>query len=100
MYKCFDMDRLHFIEGDTDSAYWAVSGKSFSEKSASISTESINGLDQCESDDSIPVYKQQFKHVIKDQQFYNENVKYFFSSIEGDLKRRYQGQQLKEKEQR
>ncbi|KAA6399099.1 MAG: hypothetical protein EZS28_005374 [Streblomastix strix] len=61
MYKCFDMDKLHFIEGDTDSAYWAVSGN----KSES--------------------YKQQFKHVKKDQQFYNENAKYFFPNIEGDL---------------
>ncbi|KAA6403126.1 MAG: hypothetical protein EZS28_001355 [Streblomastix strix] len=26
MNKCFDMDKLHFVEGDTDSAYWAVSG--------------------------------------------------------------------------
>jgi hypothetical protein len=26
MYKCFDMDKLHFVERDTDSAYWAVSG--------------------------------------------------------------------------
>ncbi|KAA6376183.1 MAG: hypothetical protein EZS28_028290, partial [Streblomastix strix] len=59
--SCFDMNKLHFIEGDTDSAYWAVSGK---------------------ADES---YKQQFKYVIKDQQFYNENVKYFFSTIEGDL---------------
>ncbi|KAA6385864.1 MAG: hypothetical protein EZS28_018608 [Streblomastix strix] len=29
--------------------------------------------------------KQQFKYVIKDQQFYNENAKYFFPTIEGDL---------------
>ncbi|KAA6370011.1 MAG: hypothetical protein EZS28_034461, partial [Streblomastix strix] len=61
MYKCFDMNKLHFIEGDTDSAYWAVSGNP---------NES---------------YKQQFKYVIKDQQFYNENAKYFFPTIEGDL---------------
>jgi hypothetical protein len=26
MYKCLDMNKLHFIEGDTDSAYWAVAG--------------------------------------------------------------------------
>ncbi len=50
MYKCLDMDKLHFIEGDTDSAYWAVSGDS--------------------SDDNT----QAFKHVIKDYQFYNENI--------------------------
>ncbi|KAA6377884.1 MAG: hypothetical protein EZS28_026589, partial [Streblomastix strix] len=61
MYKCFDMDKLHFVEGDTDSAYWAVSG----DEDAGI--------------------KQQFKHVIKNQQFYDENAKYFFPTIEGDL---------------
>ncbi|KAA6385055.1 MAG: hypothetical protein EZS28_019419 [Streblomastix strix] len=61
MYKCFDMNKLHFIEGDTDSAYWAVSGNK---------NES---------------YKQQFKYFIKDQQFYNENAKYFFPTIEGDM---------------
>ncbi|KAA6356879.1 MAG: hypothetical protein EZS28_047594, partial [Streblomastix strix] len=27
MYKCLDMTKLHFVEGDTDSAYWAISGK-------------------------------------------------------------------------
>jgi hypothetical protein len=26
MYRCLDMDKIHFIEGDTDSAYWAISG--------------------------------------------------------------------------
>ncbi|KAA6371677.1 MAG: hypothetical protein EZS28_032796 [Streblomastix strix] len=61
MYKCFDMDKLHFVEGDTDSAYWAVSG----DEGAGI--------------------KQQFKHVIKNQQFYDENAKYFFPTVEGDL---------------
>jgi hypothetical protein len=39
MYKCLDMTRLHFVEGDTDSVYWAVSSS--------------------ESD----IYEQQFKHV-------------------------------------
>ncbi|KAA6375414.1 MAG: hypothetical protein EZS28_029059 [Streblomastix strix] len=61
MYKCFDMDKLHFVEGDTDSAYWSVSG----DENAGI--------------------KQQFKYVIKNQQFYDENAKYFFPTIEGDL---------------
>jgi hypothetical protein len=27
MYKAFDMDKMHFVEGDTDSMYWAISGK-------------------------------------------------------------------------
>jgi hypothetical protein len=26
MYKCLDMTRIHFVEGDTDSMYWAISG--------------------------------------------------------------------------
>jgi hypothetical protein len=26
MYKCLDMNRIHFVEGDTDSMYWAVAG--------------------------------------------------------------------------
>ncbi|KAA6352694.1 MAG: hypothetical protein EZS28_051779, partial [Streblomastix strix] len=55
------MDKLHFVEGDTDSAYWAVSG------------------------DEDAGHKQQFKHVIKNQQFYVEKAKYFFPTIEGDL---------------
>jgi hypothetical protein len=50
MYKCLDMDRMHFIEGDTDSMYWAVAG-SLSETN-----------------------KQTFKYVIKDHEFYNQNV--------------------------
>ncbi|KAA6374076.1 MAG: hypothetical protein EZS28_030397 [Streblomastix strix] len=58
---CLDMNKLHFVEGDTDSAYWAVSGD-------------VN-------DD----YKQQFNFVIKDKQFYDENAKFFFPTIEGDL---------------
>lgn len=28
MYKCMDTRRFHFIEGDTDSSYWAVAGNS------------------------------------------------------------------------
>jgi hypothetical protein len=27
MFRCLDMDRMHYIEGDTDSLYWVVSGK-------------------------------------------------------------------------
>ncbi|KAA6387444.1 MAG: hypothetical protein EZS28_017029 [Streblomastix strix] len=61
MYKAFDMSKLHFVEGDTDSAYWAVSG----------STEAR--------------YQQQFNYVIKDKQFYDDNAKYFFPTLENDL---------------
>ncbi|WP_458455092.1 hypothetical protein [Methanobrevibacter sp.] len=54
MVKCLDMTKLHFAEGDTDSAYWAVSGK-------------------CNEDGSID-YTQGFKHVILNEDFYNEHV--------------------------
>ncbi|KAA6404090.1 MAG: hypothetical protein EZS28_000392 [Streblomastix strix] len=56
MYKCFDINRIHFIEGDTDSAYWAINGNPNED------------------------FTQQFNAVIKDTDFYNDNVKYFFPS--------------------
>jgi hypothetical protein len=43
------MSKIFFVEGDTDSIYWAVSGS--------------------ENDN----YEQGFKHVIKDHDFYNAN---------------------------
>ncbi|KAA6355484.1 MAG: hypothetical protein EZS28_048989 [Streblomastix strix] len=55
------MDRIHFIEGDTDSAYWATSGNP--------------------NEDFI----QQFNAAIKDLDFYNENAKYFFPTIRADI---------------
>ncbi|KAA6360403.1 MAG: hypothetical protein EZS28_044070 [Streblomastix strix] len=61
MYKCLDMNRIHFIEGDTDSAYWAISGN-------------VN-----------EDFTQQFNAVINDREFYNDNAKYFFPSIRGDV---------------
>jgi hypothetical protein len=58
MYKCLDMSKIDFVEGDTDSMYWAVSG-----------SEDEN-------------YEQGFKHVIKDHDFYNANIyKYTPSSF-------------------
>ncbi|KAA6385821.1 MAG: hypothetical protein EZS28_018652, partial [Streblomastix strix] len=51
LYKCIDMDRIHFCCMDTDSMYLAISGS------------------------TIEGYKQQFKHVIKDQQFWDEHYK-------------------------
>jgi hypothetical protein len=50
------MTKIHFVEGDTVSMYWAVSGSN--------------------SDD----YLQGFKHVIKDHKFYNENIYKFTPS--------------------
>ncbi|KAA6375398.1 MAG: hypothetical protein EZS28_029075 [Streblomastix strix] len=60
-YAAFVMTKLHFVEGDTDSAYWAVSGS------------------------SDAGYQQQLNFVIKDKQFYDDNSKYFFPTIERDL---------------
>jgi hypothetical protein len=54
MYKCIDMTKVHFIEGDTDSMYWAVSGN----------PEENN--------------KQGFKYVIEDERFYNAKVYKWF----------------------
>jgi hypothetical protein len=45
---------MHFVEGDTDSMYWAVSGNPNED------------------------YKQGFKYVITDEKFYNENIYKFF----------------------
>ncbi|KAA6327217.1 MAG: hypothetical protein EZS28_053842, partial [Streblomastix strix] len=61
MHKCLDMTKLHFVEGDTDSAYWAVSGS------------------------ADAGHQQQFNYVIKDKQFYDDNAKYYFPTIEGDF---------------
>jgi hypothetical protein len=54
MFKAFDTDKIHFVEGDTDSSYWAISG---------------NPNENCH---------QGFKYVIKDQKFYNDNVYRWF----------------------
>ncbi|KAA6374147.1 MAG: hypothetical protein EZS28_030325, partial [Streblomastix strix] len=61
MYKCLDMNRIHFIEGDTDSAYYAISGNPNED------------------------FTQQFNAVVIDRDFYNENAKYFFPTIKGDV---------------
>ena len=50
MEKCLDMNKIHFVEGDTDSLYFAISGNPE------------------ETDE------QGLKYVIKDEKFYNENV--------------------------
>jgi hypothetical protein len=44
------MSKIHFVERDTDSMYWPVSGS------------------------ELDNYEQEFKHVIKDHTFYNENI--------------------------
>jgi hypothetical protein len=50
MYKCLDMNRIHFIEGDTDSMYWAISG--------------------CSREGNT----QGLKHVVIDKEFYDKHV--------------------------
>ncbi|KAA6400250.1 MAG: hypothetical protein EZS28_004229 [Streblomastix strix] len=61
MHKCLDMNKIHFIEGDTDSAYWAISGNSNED------------------------FTQQFNAVISDRDFYNDNAKYFLPTIKGNV---------------
>jgi hypothetical protein len=61
MYKCLDMSRIHFIEGDTDSAYWAVAG------------------------DPAEGIHQQFSAVISDRKFYDEHVYDWFPHPDGTI---------------
>ncbi|KAA6390930.1 MAG: hypothetical protein EZS28_013543, partial [Streblomastix strix] len=51
LYKCIDMDRVHFCNMDTDSMYLAIAGS------------------------QIEGYKQGLKYVIKDQLFYDQHYK-------------------------
>ncbi|KAA6404420.1 MAG: hypothetical protein EZS28_000041 [Streblomastix strix] len=76
------MTKHDFMEGDTDSAYWAISGKQ-------VILNSTN--QQQYTDQSVQAQRayednlhQGFKYVIKDQQFNDNNAKYFFPTIEGD----------------
>jgi len=65
IYKCVDTEKIHFIEGDTDSMYWAVSGNPDKD------------------------YKQGFEYCLKDPEFYYKYKNYFLpdESIE-DIKER------------
>jgi hypothetical protein len=49
MYRCLDMSRVHFIEGDTDSSYWAIAGSAAQD------------------------VHQEFNHVVIDKEFYDDN---------------------------
>jgi len=53
MNRCLDTERFHFIEGDTDSAYFAVAG-----------------------DPNLPS-TQAFQAIIKDKEFYDNNIYHF-----------------------
>ena len=50
MNRCLDMNKLHYIEGDSDSAYFAISGNK----------------------DEPP--SQLFNNIIKDKEFYNKHI--------------------------
>lgn len=50
MKKCLDMNKIHFIEGDTDSMYWAIAGNP---------NESNT---------------QAFKYVVRNRKFYNRHI--------------------------
>ncbi|KAA6384827.1 MAG: hypothetical protein EZS28_019645 [Streblomastix strix] len=69
MYKCLAMNRKHFIEGDSDSAHWAIGGnlnKDFIQQF----NAAINNKVAAEG---------------SDRDFYNESAKYFFPTIKGDV---------------
>ena len=53
MFKAYDTEKFHFIEGDTDSMYWAVAG-----------------------DPTKPI-TQDFDEIIKDRKYYDRNVHEF-----------------------
>ncbi|KAA6399599.1 MAG: hypothetical protein EZS28_004878 [Streblomastix strix] len=57
----FRLNKIYFIEKDTDSAYWTISGNPNED------------------------FTQQFNAVIKNPDFYYENVKYFYSTVKGDV---------------
>jgi hypothetical protein len=61
MYKCLDMDKIHYIEGDTDSGYWAIAGAGNSG----------------------------FQDVIKDEKFYMENIDKYLTSDFYGVKREF-----------
>ena len=62
MYKCLDMDKIHFIEGDTDSSYWAIAG------------------------DPNKDYHQRFEYVIKDKEFYDKHFYEWFPNPDKGVK--------------
>jgi hypothetical protein len=55
------MDRIHYVEGDTDSMYWAIAGNPNED------------------------YHQRFNYVIRDQEFYNEHVYEWFPDPSKDV---------------
>ena len=60
MVKCLDMEKIHFIEGDTDSMYFAIAGNPDED------------------------YTQGFKYVIRDKEFYEKHVYEWFPKPNDD----------------
>jgi hypothetical protein len=56
MDKCLDMDKIMFLEGDTDSMYWVIAGRCSN------------------SDDLNEGIHQGFKNVIKHNEFYEKHI--------------------------
>jgi hypothetical protein len=61
MYKCLNMNRVHFIEGDTDSSYWAISGNPDKD------------------------YHQRFQYVIENKYYYNHYYLQWFPNPLGGV---------------
>ena len=66
MEKCLDMNKIHFVEGDTDSMYWAISGDASRDET------------------------QYFDAVIKDKDFYYANWHKWLPNKFGDIPKEYQ----------
>jgi hypothetical protein len=62
LYECMDRKRFHFIEGDTDSMYWAVAG-----------------------DPTLDIH-QGFSAIITDRQFYDRHVGKWFAATKDLMK--------------
>ena len=64
MYKCMDMNRIHFIEGDTDSMYFAIAG---------YTNDEYYEIDKGLIGPRIP-NRQGFQAVVTDKEYYDEHV--------------------------
>jgi hypothetical protein len=76
MVHAFDMSKIHFAEGDTDSSYWAISGKFFPPyeipTDACPFKQAVMRVINIQR--KIKKFKQGFTNVIKNQKFYDENI--------------------------
>jgi hypothetical protein len=86
--KAFDFERIHYIEGDTDSAYFAVAGdaKRYSnlketEQLMMLAKKGSNFTDEDNdyiTSKKVPCFCQGFESVVKDQTFYDAHKYKFF----------------------